>query len=164
MPSFDVVNEIDVQELDNAVNNTKKEVATRYDFRESKTEIDFNRKEKKLHITTEDDMKMRAIQDMLVTHCVRRKVDPKCLEFKDIEPTSNMMIKRDVTIKDGIEKEAAKKIVKIIKDMNLKQLQAAIQDSQVRVTSKNIDDLQIVIKTLKDSDVGLPLQFVNMKR
>lgn len=163
MPSFDVVNRIDMQEVDNAINNTKKEITTRYDFRNSKTEITLNKKDKRIHIVTDDEMKMRAIMDMLGVNFHRRGVDIKCLSPKEIEQTSHLQIKRDIDIIEGIEKETAKKIVKMIKDMKLK-VQAAIQDEQVRVTAKKIDELQAVIQMLKESDLEIPLQYVNMKR
>jgi hypothetical protein len=162
MPSFDVVNKVEMQELDNAVNNVKKEVETRYDFRNTVTEIDLHRGDKRIHLVAGDEMKMRALQDMLQAHCIRRKVDPKCLEFKDIEPTSKGQVKRDVVIQEGIAKDVAQKIVKKIKDSKLK-VQAAIQDDQVRVTGKKIDDLQEVIQLLRGEELGVPLQFVNMK-
>lgn len=162
MPSFDIVSRVELQELDNAVNNTKKEIETRYDFRGSATEVTLNKGAKKLYIETSDEMKMRSVQDMLVGHCVRRKVDPRCLEFKDIEPTSKGRVKRDVLLKEGITKELGQKIVKMIKESKLK-VQAAIQDEQVRVTGKQIDDLQTVIRLLKDAALDVPVQFVNMK-
>lgn len=162
MPSFDIVNKVDLQELDNAVNNCIKEVATRFDFRNSKTTIEFNKKDKVINIVTADKMKMDALHDMVTTHCIRRKVNPKCLEFKDFEPTSQGNLKRTVKIKEGIEMEIAQKIVKIVKGLNLK-VQSSIQDEQVRVTGKKIDDLQAVIQTLNSQDLGIPLQYVNMK-
>lgn len=162
MPSFDIVNKVDLQELDNAVNNTIKEVATRFDFRNTKTTIELNKKDKVIHLVSADKMKMDALEDMIGSHCVRRKINPKCLEFKPFEPTSMGLLKRDVKIKEGIEKEAAQKIVKTIKEMNLK-VQASIMDETVRVTGKKIDDLQAVIHALNGKDMGLPLQFVNMK-
>jgi uncharacterized protein YajQ (UPF0234 family) len=162
MSAFDIVNEVNLQEVDNAINNTKKEVGTRYDFRQSNTQIEFNRKEKTIALLTADDMKMQAIQDMIISHFVRRKVDPKCLEFGENEGTSNGQIKRSVQLQEGIERETAQKIVKLIKAMKIK-VQPAIQEDQVRVTGKKIDDLQEVITMLKKEDLGIPLQFVNMK-
>jgi len=162
MPSFDIVNKVDLQELDNAVNNSIKEVATRFDFRNSRTTIELNKKDKVINVVTADEMKMKALEDMITTHCVRRKVNPRCLEFKAFEPTSQGLLKREVKIKEGIEMEIAHKIVKMIKGLNLK-VQAAIQDEQVRVTGKKIDDLQTVIQTLNAQDLGIPLQYVNMK-
>lgn len=163
MSSFDIVNEVDLQEVDNAVNNTKKEVATRYDFRQSNTQVEFNRKEKTLSLLTADDMKMQALQDMLIANFVKRKVDPLCLEFGRNEGTSNGQVKRGVKLREGIERETAQKIVKLIKALKLK-VQPAIQDNQVRVSGKKIDDLQAVIAMVKKEDLGIPLQFVNMKK
>ena len=162
MPSFDIVNHVDMQEVDNAINNTKKEIATRYDFRGSPTEVTLDKKEKVIHVMAEHEMRMEAVIDMLMTHMIKRKVDPKVLKPKAIEPTSQGHVKRDITIQEGIETEIAKKIVKLIKDQKLK-VQAAIQDEQVRVSGKKIDDLQEVIKMLRTQDLGIPLQFINMK-
>ena len=162
MPSFDIVSKVDMQELDNAVNNTVKEIASRYDFRNTKTTVEIDKKEKLIKMVTADEMKMKALEDMLSAHFVRRKVNPKCLDFKKIEPTSQGYLKREIKIKEGIEKETAQKIVKIIKELNLK-VQAAIQDDQVRVTGKKIDDLQEVIQALRARDLDIPLQYVNMK-
>ncbi len=162
MPSFDVVNRIDMQEVDNAVNFTRKIIATRYDFRKSQTEITLNKKDERIHILTEDTMKMKAVQDTLIGNMVKRNVDPKALDYKEPEPTSKGMIKEDIHLLSGIEMDTARKIVKMIKGLKLK-VQAQIQDQQVRVTGKKIDDLQAVIKMLKESDLQVPLQFVNMK-
>lgn len=163
MPSFDIVSKVDLQEVDNAVNNVRKELETRYDFRNVKTDLELNKKDKVLHITTGDEMKLNAVRDLLLTHCIRRKVDPKSLEFKEKEATSQGRVKMDVAIKEGISKETAQKIVKLIKAEKLK-VQAAIQDEQVRVTGKQIDDLQAVIRLLEERDFDVPLQHVNMKR
>ncbi len=162
MPSFDIVNQVDLQEVDNALNNTKKEIATRYDFRGSPAEVSLDKKEKKIHVIAEHEMRMEAVMDMLMTNLIKRKVDPKVLKMKPLESTSQGHVKREVEIQEGIETEIAKKIVKMIKDQKLK-VQAAIQDEQVRVTGKKIDDLQEVIKMLRSQNVGIPLQFVNMK-
>lgn len=163
MPSFDIVNELDMQEVDNAVNNTLKTIQTRYDFKDSKTELSLNKKDKKIHIVTGDEMKMRAVEEMLNANMVKRGISAKALEYKDVESTSHGAVKRDVHLVDGIEKEAAKKIVKIIKDAKLK-VQPQIMDETIRVTSKQIDDLQAVIALLKESALDVPLQYVNMKR
>ena len=163
MPSFDIVSRIDLQEVDNAVNNSKKAILARYDFRGSKTEITLDKREKKIHVTTEDDMKMRAVQDTLVENLVKRKVDRRCLEPKADEMAAQGMVKRDIAIKEGVDSEIARNIVKMIKDRKLK-VQAAIQDQQVRVTGKNIDDLQAVIQMLRAANLPIPLQFVNMQR
>jgi cyclic-di-GMP-binding protein len=162
MPSFDVVNKVEMNELENAVNNTLREVTTRYDFRNSNTSVELNKKDKVIHMVTADDMKMRALEDMVRSNCIKRKVDPKCLDFQKAEPTSKGALKRDVRIKEGMSKDTAREIVKTIKDLKLK-VQASIQDEQVRVTGKKIDDLQTVIKTLDAKGFDVPLQYVNMK-
>jgi uncharacterized protein YajQ (UPF0234 family) len=163
MASFDIVNRVDLQEVDNAVNMTRKTILTRFDFRDSKTEITLDKKEKKIHVVTEDEMRMRSIQDVLVENLVRRKVDVKCLETKDIQMASHGMVQRDLGIMEGVDTEMARTIVKLIKGLNLK-VQAAIQDKQVRVTAKKIDDLQAVIKAVRGANLNIPLQFVNMTR
>jgi hypothetical protein len=164
MPSFDIVSKVDLQEVDNAVNNVKKELATRYDFRGVETELDLNRKDKVLKLVTGDEMKVRAVREMLISHCVRRKVDPKVLDFGKEEPTSNGAVKQEIKIQEGIDKDTAKSMVKMIKDLKLKKVQAAIQDDQVRVTGKQLDDLQAVIQMLNAKDLPMPLQYVNMKK
>jgi cyclic-di-GMP-binding protein len=162
MPSFDVVNKIDLQEVDNAINNTKKEVNTRYDFRGTNTEVSFDKKEKKLSFATADDFKMKALKEMFIGNCVKRGLDTKSFKYGEVEPTTKGHVKMAVDIQEGIEKDIARKIVKLIKDQKMK-VQAAIQDEQVRVTAKKIDDLQTVIQLLKDADLDIPLQYVNMK-
>jgi uncharacterized protein YajQ (UPF0234 family) len=163
MPSFDIVNRIDLQEVDNAVNITKKGILSRFDFRESKTEITLDKKEKKLRVTTEDEMKLRAVQDALVENLVKRKVDTKCLDFQATQMAARGMVQREIAIKEGVDSDTARTIVKMIKDKKLK-VQAAIQDNQVRVTGKKIDDLQQVIQMLRAIRLPIPLQFVNMQK
>lgn len=162
MASVDIVNKLDLQEVDNAVNNTMKLLQTRYDFRGSKSEVTLNKKEKTLRILTEDEMKLRAIEETLASNFIKRKLSPKLLEYKNIEPTSNAMVRRDARLVEGIEMDMAKNIVKLIKEMGLK-VQAQIQDEQVRVQGKKIDDLQAVMQMLRDKNLEVPLQFVNMK-
>jgi len=162
MPSFDIVSRVDLQEVDNAVNITKKAILSRYDFRNSKTEITIDKKEKKIRVTTEDDMKLRAVQDTLIENLVKRKVDRKCLDAKPSEAAAHGMIQRDIAIKEGVDSDTARSIVKLIKDKKLK-VQAAIQESQVRVTGKKIDDLQEVIQLLRGGQIAIPLQFINMQ-
>jgi cyclic-di-GMP-binding protein len=163
MPSFDIVSRVDFQEVDNAVNITKKVILTRYDFRNSKTEITLDKKEKKLQVVTEDDMKLRAVQDALIENLVKRKVDRKFLDPKASEPAAQGMLRREIAIKEGVDSDTARSIVKMIKERKLK-VQAAIQDNQVRVTAKKIDDLQEVIQMLRSSQMPIPLQFINMQR
>jgi uncharacterized protein YajQ (UPF0234 family) len=162
MASFDIVSRIDLQEVDNAVNITKKTLQTRYDFRESKTEITLDKKDKKINVTTEDEMKMRAVQETLVENLVKRKVDIKCLEVKPSEMAAQGMIQKAIVIKEGVDSDTARAIVKMIKDQKMK-VQAAIQEKQVRVTGKKIDDLQAVIQLLRSSNLPIPLQFINMQ-
>ena len=162
MPSFDIVNEINAQEVDNAVNNTLKEVSTRYDFRGLHTDVEFAKKENRIDIVAAESMKLKAVKDMLIKHFIKRKLEPKVLEYGSEEGTSQGHVKVSATIKEGIDRETAKKIVKEIKSLKIK-VQPAIQDNQVRVSGKKIDDLQEVIQHLKKKDFGIPLQFVNMK-
>jgi len=163
MPFFDIVSRIDLQEVDNAVNITKKAISSRYDFRQSKTEITFDKKEKKISVTTEDDMKMRAVQETLIENLVKRKVDRRCLDAKPNQMAAQGMIQREIALKEGVDSDTARAIVKMIKDKKLK-VQAAMQEGQVRVTGKKIDDLQEVIQMLRGAGLPIPLQFVNMQR
>jgi hypothetical protein len=162
MPSFDIVNEVNAQEVDNAVNNTMKEVSNRYDFRGLKTELDFDRKENTISIVTAESMKMRAVKEMLVKHFIKRKLDPKSLEFGSEEGTTHGHVKLKANIQEGIDRETAKKIVKEIKNLKLK-VQPSIMEDRIRVNGKKIDDLQSVIAHVKKRNFGIPLQFVNMK-
>jgi cyclic-di-GMP-binding protein len=162
MPSFDIVNKIDAQTLDNAINNARKELVNRYDFRDSKTSIEVDKKAKTLHIITENNMKIKAIEDILMQRLSKQGIDPKVLDFGKEEYASGNMVKKDIKIAEGIEKDTARKIVKAIKDAKLK-VEPAMMEDQVRVTGKKIDDLQEVISLLRKTDFGVPLQFVNMK-
>lgn len=163
MASFDIVSRVDLQEVDNAVNMTRKAILARFDFRDSQTEITLDKKEKKISVLTEDEMKMRAVQDSLVEHLVRRKVDVKCLESKESEMASHGMIRKEFSIKEGVDADTARTIVKLIKERNLK-VQAAIQQNQLRVSGKKIDDLQTAIQAVRGAKLPIPLQFVNMTR
>jgi uncharacterized protein YajQ (UPF0234 family) len=163
MASFDVVSRVDLQEVDNAVNVTRKTILNRFDFRDSRTEITLDKKEKKIHLVTEDDMKLRAVQETLIGNLVKRKIDVKSLEPKDVQPAARGMIQRELLLKEGVDSDTARQIVKLIKAQNLK-VQAAIQDNQVRVSGKSIDDLQSVIKMLRGAKIELPLQFINLTR
>lgn len=162
MPSFDIVNKIDQQLLDNAINTARKEIQTRYDFRDSKSTIDFDKKTLSIQILTENEMRIEAMQDVIRSRMIKQKLDPLCLDFGKERYASGNMMRKDIKIKDGIDKETAKKIVKKIKDSRLK-VEAQIMDEQVRVTGKKIDDLQQVIALVRSSDFEIPLQFVNMK-
>ena len=162
MASFDIVSKYDAQEVDNAVNNTRKEVENRYDFRGLHTEITFDRKGGTIRLVAADRMKLNAVKEMLTRHAVKRGLEPGIFDFQRSESTSMGQVKMDVPLKEGISKDQAKAIVKEIKSLKLK-VQPAIQQDQVRVTAKKIDDLQSVIKHLKTTKLDLPLQFVNMR-
>ncbi len=162
MPSVDVVSKVDLQALGNVINNVKREISTRFDFKNVKSEITFDRKAKCIHIVTGDDWKVKAVTEMLIGQCTRLKVDPKCLDLKEIEPTSHDTVKVDILIKEGIPKETGQKIVKLIKSLKIK-VQPAIQNDQVRITGKKIDDLQEIMRLLREQNYNIPLQFVNMK-
>jgi len=162
MPSFDIVNKVDPQTLDNAINVAKKEILNRYDFRDSKSSIELDKKTNALEIITENSMRMDAILDVLIMRMAKQGLDARALDMGKDEYASGSMIRKDVKIKSGIDKEVARKIVKIIKDSKLKVTPAQM-DEMVRVTAKKIDDLQQVIALLRQNDFDVPLQFVNMK-
>jgi uncharacterized protein YajQ (UPF0234 family) len=161
--SFDITSTVDLQEVDNAVNQARKEIAQRYDFKGSKTTIDFSRTESTIVLTTEDTFKMDAVWDILQTRMIRRNVPVKNLKLSDVEPVSGGMVKRTVTLQQGISSDAARAIVKYLKDQSLKKVQASIQADQVRVTSPSKDDLQQAIRVLKGHDFGVELQFGNYR-
>ena len=162
MPSFDIVNKVDFAELDNAVNNTLKEIATRFDFRGTRTEVTVDKKEKKIHMLAADKMKIDAVREMFLNKAAKRNLSIKTFDFAEPLPTTAGALKREVKIKDGIEQDTAKKIVRMIKDSKLK-VQASIQGDELRDTGKQIDDLQAVIALLRAATLEVPLQFVNMK-
>jgi len=162
MPSVDVVSTVDMQSLDNATNNVRREITTRFDFKNIRSEITLDRQVKQIHIVSGDDLKVKTIIEMLVGQCSRQKVDPKCLDMGEIEATTQGAAKMDIRIKHGIPKETCQKMVKLIKGTKLK-VQAAIQLDQVRLTGKKIDDLQEIMQLFRDQDYPIPLKFTNMK-
>ena len=162
MPSFDIVSQIEMHEVDNAVNNTCKEIGNRYDFRNTKTKVTLDKKEKVIRLIADDKMKMEAVREILLAKAAKRKLDLKSFKFEDPQPTSDAAFKRDVKIREGISQDIAKRIVKMIKETKIK-VQASIQGDEVRVSGKKIDDLQAVISMLDGADLELPLQYVNMK-
>ncbi|MFC1873031.1 YajQ family cyclic di-GMP-binding protein [Chloroflexota bacterium] len=162
MPSVDVVSQVDMQAMDNAINNVKREVTTRFDFKNVETDVALDRKTKKIYLLSGDELKIKAIIDMLIGHCIRLKIDQKCLDFGHIEPTSKGAAKMEISVKEGIPKETGQKIVKMVKGLKFK-VQPALQGDQVRLTGKKIDELQAIMQLLKDGDYDIPLQFVNMK-
>lgn len=161
-PSFDIVSTIDLQEVDNAVNQAKKELATRFDFKGSKSSIEFLKEEKMIRILGDDDMKLRNLQDILRTRFASRKISQKALEFKTPEKAFDGCLRQDVLLTQGIAQEKAKEIVRIIKDLPVK-VQAAIQGDEIRVTSKSKDDLQTVMQHLREAPLTLPIQFTNFR-
>ena len=160
MPSFDVVSKVDIQEVDNAVNQTRKEIEQRFDFKGTHNEIE--QEKDALVIFAADDYKLAAVIDVLKGKLVRRGVSPKCLDFGKKEPASHGAVRQRIGIVQGIDKERGKDVVKAIKESKLK-VQAQIMEDQVRVSGKQIDDLQEVIQLLKGQDFGIELQFVNMR-
>ena len=158
--SFDVVSQVDMQEMDNAVNQVKKEIDQRYDFRGSNASIELG--EGEIKIAAEDEYKLGAMVDMLRQKMAKRGISLRCLELGKIEPAAKATVRQQITIKQGISKEDGKKITAAIKATKLK-VSAQIQDDQVRVSGAKKDDLQAVIQMLKAGDFGVDLQFINMR-
>ena len=162
MPTFDIVSKIDGQTLDNAINTAKKEILNRYDFNDSKSSIELDKKTNEITVITENDMRLKAIQDAIISRMVKHTLDPGSMDLGTQEYASGNMLRKEIKIREGIDKEIAKKIVKSIKDSGLK-VQASIMDDQVRVQAKKIDDLQAVIALCRKEDFGQPLQYINMR-
>jgi uncharacterized protein YajQ (UPF0234 family) len=161
--SFDITSGVDLQEVDNAVNQARKEVAQRYDFKGSRAAIDLDRAANTLTLTADDDMKMNALWEILQGRMVRRGVPTKNLTPGDIERAANDTVRRVVTLQQGVPTEAAKDIVKFLKDNKLKKVQASIQADQVRVSSPSKDELQEAMRLLREHDFGFALQFGNYR-
>ncbi len=161
MPSFDIVVQNDLQEVDNAVNQARKEISQRYDFRGSKSSIDWD-KDQTFTLVGDDEYKLGAVLDVLKSKLVRRGVSVRNLEYGSVEPAADSTVRQKLTLQSGIPTEKAKALVKAIKGLELK-VQAQIMDDQVRVTGKKRDDLQAAIQHAKGEDVGLELQFVNFR-
>ncbi len=160
--SFDITSTVDLQEVDNAVNQARKEVAQRYDFKGSRAAIDLNKAENTIVLTADDDFKMNALWEILQTRMVRRGVPTKNLTPGDTERAANDTVKRSVTLQQGIPTEAAKEIVKFLKEKK-KKVQAAILADQVRVSSASKDELQDAMRQLREHDFGCALQFGNYR-
>jgi cyclic-di-GMP-binding protein len=161
--SFDITSTIDFQEVDNALNQARKEVVQRYDFKGAVAEIDLAPAEKTLTLTTSDEMKMNALWEILQTRLVRRGVAVKNFTLGDSTPAAGGTVRRVITIQSGIPVEAAKEIVKFLKEKKMKKVQATIQADQVRVSSPSKDELQNAMKALRDHDFGVALQFGNYR-
>lgn len=162
MPSFDIVSELNLQEMDNAVNIAKKELSNRFDFKGSKASIEFNNKDEVV-LVADDDFKLQQLKDIFESKVTKRGLSLLCLDYQKLEDATLGALRQKIKLKKGVDKEYGKKIIQIIKDTKLK-VQAQIMDEQVRVTGKKIDDLQDVIQLLKTSSIDLPLQFVNMRQ
>ena len=161
MPSMDVVSELEVYEVNHAVQNTTKEIATRFDFRGSQVDVTFNEKNKEIKLSAESDFQVEQVLAMLEAHMLKRKVDPQVLDPQKME-ASGKFIHQIVKLKDGLDSDTAKKIVKLLKEHGLK-VQASIQGDKVRISDKKRDALQTVMAFLREQQLGLPLQFNNFK-
>ncbi|MFZ9661893.1 MAG: YajQ family cyclic di-GMP-binding protein [Chitinophagaceae bacterium] len=162
MPSFDIVSKVDAQLLDNAVNVTKKEITNRFDFKNAHVVIDLNKKDYKLNIETDDDMKMKQLLDVLINRAHKQGIAPQAFDTGKDSYQSGKIVKQEISVRNGLKQEDAKKIVKLIKDSGMK-VQTQIMDDLIRVTGKKIDDLQSVIQLCQKSELDLPLQYENMR-
>jgi len=160
MPSFDVVSRLDFQEIDNAISNVIREITTRYDFKGSQTTLE--RKENDLTVITEDEMKLSQVHDLIITHLVRRKVDPLTLQEGIKEKAGGDKVRQIYKLNEGIEQPIAKKITADVKSSKIK-VQVKINGNELRVDGKKRDDLQAVMQMIEDCKIGIPLQFVNFR-
>ena len=160
MPSFDVVSRLDHQEIDNAIGNATREITTRYDFKGSNTSIE--KKENSIVVLTDDEMKAGQVNDMLVTHFVRRKVDPLCLKKKELEKAGGNKIKQIYELIEGIDQSICKKLIADVKNSKIK-VQVKINGNELRIDGKKKDDLQSVIQLIESSNIGIPIQFINFR-
>ena len=161
--SFDITSNVDLQEVDNALNQARKEVAQRYDFKGSKASIEFDPKESKLVLIADDDFKLNALWEILQTRLIRRNAPVKNMTRGAIQPAANTTVRQEISLQQGIPSDKAKDIVKFIKDAKLKRVQASIQGDQLRVTSPSRDDLQEAMRVLREQDFGVALQFGNYR-
>ena len=161
--SFDITSNVDLQEVDNALNQARKEVTQRYDFKGSKASVDFDEKDSKLVLTADDDFKLNALWEIVQTRLIRRNVPVKNLTRGTVVPAANSTVRQEITLQQGIPSEKAKEIVKFLKDSKLKKVQASIQGDQLRVTSPSRDDLQEAMRVLREQDFGVALQFGNYR-
>jgi len=162
MPSFDVVCETDLQEMDNAVNQVRREITTRYDFKGSKSSIELSREQNTITVVGDDDYKLNTVAEILRGKLVKRKLEPKCLDYGTVEDASSGTRRQDIAIRQGVSTELAKDIVKRIKQEKMK-VQAAIQGEQVRVSGKKRDDLQAVMALIRGMNADRPLNFTNFR-
>ncbi len=162
MPSFDIASKVDLQTLDNAINTVKKEISNRFDFKNSHVLIELNKKDFIVKLEADSDMKLEQIIDVLISRSMKQGIDATAFDFEKEAYPSGKVVKKEVSVRNGLKQDDAKKVVKLIKDSGIK-VQAAIMDNVVRVTGKKIDDLQEVMAKCKSSGLGFPLQFDNMK-
>ncbi|HZG25257.1 MAG TPA: YajQ family cyclic di-GMP-binding protein [Chitinophagaceae bacterium] len=162
MPSFDIVSKVDLQTLDNAINTVRKEITNRFDFKGSHVVIELNKKDLKLNLEADSEMKMNQIIEVLISRSMKQGLAGEVYDLSKEPYQSGKVVKKEVEVRNGIKQEDAKKIIKLIKDSGLK-VQPAIMDDIIRVTGKKIDDLQDVIQSAKGWDIGLALQYINMK-
>ena len=162
MPSFDIVSKVDPQALDNAVNVVKKEITNRFDFKDSPVQIDLNKKDMKVDLEAESDMKIKQITDVLISRSMKQGLDPLAFDFSKDPYPSGKVVKKEIPVRNGLKQDDAKKVVKLVKDSGLK-VQVQIMDDLVRVTGKKIDDLQSVIQLCKNANFNFPLQYLNMR-
>jgi len=162
-PSFDITSTVDLQEVDNAVNQAKKELAQRFDFKGSKSSIELKAKENLIELVADDNFKMEAVWEILQTRLVRRSVPTKNMKLTDIEQVGGGLVKRKVELQQGVSSDAAREITKFVKDQKLKKIQVTIQGDQLRVTSGSKDELQNAIRLLRAQDFGVELQFGNFR-
>ena len=161
--SFDVTTGVDLQEVDNAINQTQKEIAQRYDFKGSKAAVDFRRAENKIALVADSDFQMTALFDVLQSKLIKRGVPVKNLDIGEVKPAGGDTVRREVGLKMSLDGETAKKVAATIKDAKLKKVQAAIQGDQVRVSSPSKDDLQDAMRVLRSQDFGVELKFGNYR-
>ena len=162
MPSFDIVSKVEAQALDNAVNVTTKEITNRFDFKGSHVVIELDKKTFVIKLETDDDMKMRQLIDVLISRAHKQGISPEAFDASKEGAQSGKVWKKEVKVRNGLAQEDAKKVVKLIKDSGRK-VQASINDDLVRVTGKKIDDLQAVIQLCRNGNLGIPLQYINMR-
>lgn len=162
MPSFDIASKVDLQTLDNAVNIAKKEIENRYDFKGTHVLLELNKKDMTIAVEVDSDMKLQQLEDVLLTKAMRQGLESNCFDLTKEPSASGKYVRKTIAIKNGIDRDNAKKIVKLIKDSGAK-VQAAIMDDIIRVTGKKIDDLQEVIQLCRTAGLDLPLQYINMK-
>ena len=162
MPSFDVVSKFDMQEVDNAVNMVKRDIENRFDFKGSSAGLDLNKSENSIRIKGDNEYQIQAVIDMLEKRAISRKVSIKTFEYGSLEQASGMSVRQTIKLRQGIDKDNATKINKLIKSQKIK-VQSQIQGDQLRVSGKKIDDLQEIIQIIKEENVNLPLQFINMR-